>query len=289
MPVPEIPPGSGQDVHGLAYAGGADLNVFFAGNQYPVVPELLDVFRRRHPEARKVFYETLPPGLLAKQIRAGKARYGDRVIDVRADVYLATNGSLTDALTGEGLLQKAEPYVKNRLVLLVRKGNPKNIRGLGDLKRPDVRVSMPNPETEGIAAHVLDMYQDFGGPGFVETVMKAKRAENTTVLTNVHHRETPDNLERDAADVGPVWFTEYVEHEKTNRAVQSVEVGKANDQRDGVTYYLASLKAAPHPELARRFVDFVLSPEGQKVYAGYGFVPASGEGGSLRWGSDLGS
>lgn len=276
----EIPGNNEKDLHGLEYADNADLNIFFAGNQYPVVPESLKAFQRRHPEARKVFYETLPPGLLAKQIRAGEARYRDRKIKTQADVYLSTTKELTDDLSRDGFLENAEPYVKNRLVLIVREGNPKNIRGLDDLKRDDVRVSMPNPETEGIAAYILDMYRDYGGEEFVEAVMETKREAGTTILTDVHHRETPDNLEQDRADVGPVWFTEYVEHEAKDRSVEMVEVGEAYDQQEKITYYLAPLKAAPHPELAWRFVNFVLSPEGQSIYARYGFVPAATEN---RW------
>lgn len=85
----EILDNNEKKLHGLEYANTADLNIFFAGNQYPVVPELLETFQRRHPEARKVFYETLPPRLLAKQIRAGEARYKDRKIQAQADVYLS--------------------------------------------------------------------------------------------------------------------------------------------------------------------------------------------------------
>ncbi len=84
-----IPDNNEKKLHGLEYANTADLNIFFAGNQYTVVPELLEAFQRRHPEARKVFYETLPPGLLAKQIRAGEARYRDRKIKAQTDVYLS--------------------------------------------------------------------------------------------------------------------------------------------------------------------------------------------------------
>lgn len=273
--VPEIPEGSGDDLHGLEHADTSDLNVFFAGNQYPAVPGLLDAFRRRHPDVREVLYETLPPGLLARQIRAGgAARLGGREIKVRADVFLSTTKALTDGLFSDGFLEEARPYAGNRLVLAVRKGNPKNIRGLEDLSRPDVRVSMPDPETEGIAAYVLDMYRDFGGPGLVRAVMETKRRDGTTTLTRVHHRETPDALEKGDADAGPVWHTEGVEHEARGRGVETVEVGEAYDQRARVAYHLAPLKRAPHPEAARRFVDFVLGPEGQDVFAAHGFLPA---------------
>lgn len=273
----EIPEANETDIHGLEYADAADLNVFFAGNQYPVVPELLEKFREEHHEAEKVFYETLPPGLLASQIRAGGATFKGASIDVRADVYLSTTKELIDDLARDGFLDADDsaPYVKNRLVLVVAEGNPKGIRSLADLERDDVRISMPNPEREGIASYILNMYRDFGGHELVKTVMETKRDNGTTLLTAVHHRETPDNLESGAADVGPVWFTKYKEHETRSRGVELVEVGEEYDQQDRITYYIAPLADAPHPDLARRFVKFVLSPEGQKIYARYGFIPVA--------------
>ncbi|MGB3683580.1 MAG: substrate-binding domain-containing protein [Rubrobacteraceae bacterium] len=275
----EIPRANETDVHGLEYADTADLNVFFAGNQSPVVPELLENFREEHPEAGQVFYETLPPGLLAEQIRAGGATFGGREITARADVYLSTTIDLMRGLAREGFLEETEikPYVKNRLVLVVAGGNPKGIRGLEDLTRDDVRISMPNPEREGIARYILDMYRDFGGPEFERKVMEEKKEAGATTLTAVHHRETPDNLEQGKADVGPVWFTEYKEHAAKDRDIELIEVGREYDQQDEITYYLAPLKEAPHPDLARKFVDFVLNPGGQEVYARYGFVPAAPE------------
>ncbi len=50
----------------------------------------------------------------------------------------------------ERLPRKSAPYTST-LALLVRKGNPKNIRSWDDLARPDVKVITPNPKTSGVA------------------------------------------------------------------------------------------------------------------------------------------
>jgi molybdate transport system substrate-binding protein len=39
------------------------------------------------------------------------------------------------------------------------------------------------------------------------------------------------------------------------------------------TYPIALVAGAPHPALARQYVDFVLSAEGQAILAGWGFGP----------------
>lgn len=50
----------------------------------------------------------------------------------------------------ERLPNNSAPYTST-LALLVRKGNPKNIRSWEDLIRPDVQVITPNPKTSGVA------------------------------------------------------------------------------------------------------------------------------------------
>jgi molybdate transport system substrate-binding protein len=40
------------------------------------------------------------------------------------------------------------------------------------------------------------------------------------------------------------------------------------------TYPIAVLKQSPRPDMARAFVDYVLSPPGQATLAKYGFLPA---------------
>ena len=40
------------------------------------------------------------------------------------------------------------------------------------------------------------------------------------------------------------------------------------------TYPIAVLKAAPQADLAGKFMDYVLSPDGQAVLAKWGFIPA---------------
>jgi molybdate transport system substrate-binding protein len=73
---------------------GADLVVFFAGNQYMVVPDLVEGFLAAQPSAGSVFYETLPPGVIAAQLRAGGLRMGSLVLRVRPDVMASGPAAL---------------------------------------------------------------------------------------------------------------------------------------------------------------------------------------------------
>ncbi len=243
-----------------------------AGNQFMVMDELISAFQKRHPEVKKIFYETLPPGLEFEQIKAGGALFRDRKITGRPDIYTSVTEEAMKELKTLGLIKNYHPYLHNRIVLITQKGNPKGIKSVSDLGRDDVRVSQPGA-MENITAYILDMYERAGGKELVHRIMEEKRAEGTTILTIVHHRETPLRLRKGTVDVGPVWSTEAVHARSEGLDIEVIEPGERLDQRHRVTYYVARLKDAPNPENAEKFLEFLLSDEAQSIYESYGFIP----------------
>ncbi len=272
--LPLIPEERADDLHHLEHAKDADLVLFMAGNQFMAMEDLLAAFQRRHPAVKKIFYETLPPGLELKQILAGGARFAGEVLSIQPDVYTSVRRRAMETLVQRGYLAPGgyRPYLRNRLTLMVPAGNPGKIAAVGDLGKPDVRISQPDPENEDIARHIVRMYEDTGGPALVRRIMKEKRAEGTTVLTVVHHRETPLRIGMKTVDVGPVWATEAVHARSTGLAFEVVEPGGRLDQRNRIQYYVCQLDRAPRRKAAAAFVGFLFEPEAQAIFERYGFV-----------------
>jgi molybdate transport system substrate-binding protein len=273
--MPVIPSDRGDDLHNLDLSDSADLVLFVAGNQFMVMDELIRVFQEEHPDVKKIFYETLPPGLELKQILAGGALFRDRVIDVAPDVYASVTVKAMDRLEEGGFIETGEHflYLHNRIVFMVPEGNPARVMSIADLGRDEVRISQPNPEYEDIAYYIVDMYRQAGGETLVHRIMEEKRAEGTTVLTVVHHRETPLRILKGTVDVGPVWATEVIHARQSNLSVDMVEPGEEFDQRDNINYYVCKLKNAAHADNADKFLAFIKSPRAQGIYAAHGFVP----------------
>jgi len=272
---PVIPSDREDDLHNLDFADSADLVLFVAGNQFMVMDELIRVFQEEHADVKKIFYETLPPGLELKQILAGGALFRDRVIDVVPDVYASVTEKAMERLEKDRFITKGDYflYLHNRIVLMVPKDNPAQITSVADLGKEKVRISQPNPEYEDIAYYIIDMYRQAGGGGLVHRIMEEKRAEGTTILTVVHHRETPLRILKGTADVGPVWATEVIHARQSNLSVDMVEPGEDLDQRDRINYYICRLKNAAHSENALKFLDFIKSAHAQGIYEAHGFVP----------------
>jgi ABC-type molybdate transport system substrate-binding protein len=272
---PVIPSDRQDDLHNLDLVDSADLVLFVAGNQFMVMDELIRVFQEEHPDVRKIFYETLPPGLELKQILAGGAVFRDKVIDVVPDIYASVTEKAMERLEQDRFIKRGEYsiYLHNRIVLMVPEGNPAQIVSVADLEREDVRISQPNPEYEDIAIYIMDMYRQAGGDSLVHRIMEEKRAEGTTIMTVVHHRETPLRIVKRTVDVGPVWATEVIHARRSNLTVDMVEPGEDLDQRDRINYYICRLKDAAHPENAVKFLDFIKSARAQGIYEAHGFVP----------------
>lgn len=270
--LPEIPPDCGDDLHNLEYLHDADLVLFMAGNQFMVMGKLLQAFQEENPSVRRIFYETLPPRLELKQILAGAAKFGDTKIRVTPDVYSSVTEAAMKELSGRGYLDKYFVYLHNRIVLMVPEENRTGISSVNDLGREDVRVSQPGP-LEDITRYIVEMYREAGGESLVRKIMEEKRAAGTTILTVVHHRETPLRIRNGTVDVGPVWATEVYNALREGLKVTAVEPGEGLDQRHKVNYYIAKLRNGRNPDNAERFLEFIKSHRAQEIYKEYGFVP----------------
>ncbi|GAB2572362.1 substrate-binding domain-containing protein [Dyella jejuensis] len=248
------------------------LTVFFAGNQFMVVHDLIDAFKRRYPQYQRIYVETLPPGILAKQIETGSLVMGNLRIALKPDILTNGKGSIAELQKQHGWFADTADYARNPLAILVAKGNPKHIEGLKDLGRADVRVSMPNPQWEGIAKQIEAGYRKAGGDALDHAIMDSKVKDGSTYLTRIHHRESPLRVLQGTSDAAPVWSTEaYFQQQVLHRPVATVAIPA--QQNVTATYTAARMNDAPHVQAAKDFLGFMTSAQAQAIYRKYGFQP----------------
>jgi sulfate/thiosulfate transport system substrate-binding protein len=117
-----------------------------------------ELYQELDPLFAKVWAERTGQRLRIEQSHGGSGKQARAVIDgLQADVVTLAVASDIDAIAARGLLPRdwqlrlpnnSCPYTST-IVLLVRKGNPKNVRDWSDLARADVQVITPNPKTSG--------------------------------------------------------------------------------------------------------------------------------------------
>lgn len=188
-------------------------------------------------------------------------------ITLKPDVYTAGKNKM-DQLPQ--LFSKTAPYAYNRLALMMQKGNPKQVKNLKDLGRKDVRVSMPNPEWEGIGKRIEEAYVKAGGETLRKTIMVDKVQDSTTFLTQIHHRQTPMRILYNQSDAAPVWYSEAFYQQLIGHPTELIEIPSA--ENIDATYVAGLMKAPPHPQAAKDFMDFLVSETAKAIYRKYGFT-----------------
>ncbi len=245
------------------------LVVFFAGNQFMVLDELLEAFKKEYPQYTRIFVETLPPGILAKQLKEKTLVMGNLRISLAPDIFSDGKNKMEEHAK-EGWFDTMHIYAKNKLTIMTYKDNPLQIKSFKDFGKKDVRISMPNPAHESVGKRIELAYEQAGGAALRKAIMDDKVKNGTTILTAIHHRETPLAVLNKTVDAGPVWYTEAYYQKMINHPVEIVEIP---EKENIYTEYVAGvLKNAPHKEAANAFLKFITTGKGKEIYKKYGFM-----------------
>jgi sulfate/thiosulfate-binding protein len=154
----------------------------------------------------------------------------------------------------------------------VREGNPENIQDWDDLLRDDVEVITPNPFTSGGARwNIMAAYgQVLENGGTEEEALQfvADMLENTAV----QDASASDALETFTSGEGDVLISYENEAIRAQNAGEDVDYVIPDD-----TIRIETVAAIPvessNPEAAQSFLDFLLSDEGQTLWAENGYRP----------------
>ncbi len=258
------------DFHGNP--ADSQLSLLVGGNYFFAMAPLVHAFIDIYPEYRQhVYYETLPPGLLAQQIQqGGTVTVGNMTWTVHADIYAAGLKRVT-ALEQQGLLIHKTMYARNVLAIMIPADNPAHIHDLTDLGKPQVRVVLPNPAFEGIGRQIQQALRSAGGDTLLHQVYVTKVNDGTTKLTRIHHRQTPLWLMQHQGDAGVTWLSEAVFQSMIKHPLAMIKIPAQNNIT--ATYAAGQLRDAPHPQAAQRWLQFLVSPTAQQILQRYGFEP----------------
>jgi len=158
------------------------------------------------------------------------------------------------------------------VTLSVRPGNPKDIQSWEDLVTGDVEIITPNPATSGgakwniMAAYGSQINQGKSEQEALDFV--AQIVENTSVLDD----SARDSLQTFASGKGDV----LIGYE--NEALQAQDEGIdlefiIPDQTILIENPAAVTTDAQNPEAAQALLDFILSEQGQGIFADYHYRP----------------
>jgi sulfate/thiosulfate-binding protein len=160
------------------------------------------------------------------------------------------------------------------VVLVTRKGNPKNIRTWDDLIKPGVEVITPNPFTSGGARwNVMAAYG--------AQIKQGKSPEQVTAYLEqlFHNVPVQDKSAREAlqtfvggkGDVMIAYENEAITAQQKDQQVDYV----IPDQTILIENPIAVTTKSKNAEKAKAFVDYLLTPEAQQIFVQKGYRPVN--------------
>ena len=229
-----------------------------------------------------------------RQSHGGSGKQARTVIDgLQADVVtlalagdidaLATQGKLLPANWQGRLPHNSAPYTST-IVFVVRKGNPKGIKDWGDLVKPGVAVITPNPKTSGgarwnfLAAWAWALKQP-GGSEATATEYVRKLFKGVPVLDTGARGSLTTFAQRGIGDVFISWENEAflavkeIGEDKFQIVVPSISI--LAEPPVAVVDKVALRRGTS--DLARAYLEYLYSKEGQEIIASHYYRPRDPE------------
>lgn len=194
------------DFHGDPAKAG--LAVYSDGNHHMALEAAVRAFLATNPKVNDVFYTTTPPAPLVDALKGDGLVLGNLRITRKPNVFIGP-GNILDGLLESNFITQHVPFAKSRgNVILVRKGNPKNITSISDLLSDDVTVTCSNPVTEKASYSVYaEAARGLAGKDGDALIEKLSTAGPKTVHSQIiHHREVPELIGAGHADATIIYY-----------------------------------------------------------------------------------
>ena len=236
-------------VAGLAGCGSSDdesastLTVFAAASLKKSFTDISEQFEADNP-GTSVEFNFAGSSDLVTQLAQGAS----------ADVFAsADTNNMVKAEQAELVEGRPVDFASNTLMIVTAPGNPKQVASFADLIKPGVSVVVCASQVPcGTATEEVEQASG--------TTLNPVSEESS--VTDVLNKVTSGQ-----ADAGVVYVTDAL---AAGDKVATVDVAESSAAVN--TYPIAVLKAAPKPDLAKKFVDLVTGEYGQKVLSEAGFA-----------------
>lgn len=198
----------------------------------------------------KVHFNFGASGALQKQIESGAP----------VDVFASAGAQQMDQLAANQLIVSSSrtDFARNVLVL-VEPANSSAIASFTDLTKPEVKkIAVGNPKTVPAGQYTQQTFNKLQLlPGIGSKLIYAEDV-----------RQVLDYVVRGEVDAGIVYASDVLSAgAKVKEVVRAPE-----DSHDPILYPIAIVKDSKRNDAAQKFIELVLSSDGQKILAKYGFL-----------------
>jgi molybdate transport system substrate-binding protein len=231
-----------------ARSSANELTISAAVSLKDAFKEIADLNEQR--TGTKTHFNYGASGALQKQIESGAP----------VDIFASAGARQMDELAAKGLIisDTRKDFALNALVLIVPAENP-GVSSLSDLANAAVKkVAVGNPKTVPAGQYTE---QALTRQGLLPKIQsKLILAEDV--------RQVLDYVVRDEVDAGIVYLSDASSAGDKVKVVAHVP----DDAHYPILYPIAAIKDSKQQEVARKFIELVLSAEGQAILIKHGFL-----------------
>ena len=224
------------------------------------------------------------------QSHAGSSAQARAVADgLDADVVTMNTSTDVEFLAGAGVVAKdwAKRFPDNAspttstMLFLVRNGNPKGIKDWEDLIKPDVKVVVVNPKTGGNGRYAYlaawGYVKKKGGTDAQAAEFVGKLFKNVPILARGGRDATTAFLQRSIGDVLITFESEVVsiDREFGTGKVDAVYPSISIVAENPVAIVERTVNKKGTGALAKAYLDYLYSDEGQEIAAKHALRPRS--------------
>ncbi|WP_236584033.1 MULTISPECIES: molybdate ABC transporter substrate-binding protein [unclassified Nitratiruptor] len=179
----------------------------------------------------------------------------------QGDLYFPGSSDYMEIAKKKGLVNPKSEKIVVYLVsaINVQKGNPKHIHSLKDLTKPGIKVAIANPQGVCVGAYAIEILEKNFTPE------QKKQFRNNLVGYTGSCAKTANAIALKQADAVIGWR---VFHYWNPKKIETIPLKPSEIVRIGYIP-IAISKYSRHPKLAQKFIDFLTSQEGQKIFAKY--------------------
>ncbi len=186
-----------------------------------------------------------------------------------ADIFASADAAQMQAAVETGRVKPGSQvtFANNRLALIVPAENPAGLHSLSDLARSGLRLVLAAQEVPAGHYAMLLLESVAADPGYGAIFRDRVLANVVSFEENV--RAVLSKVRLGEADAGIVYMSD-VKPELVN-GVRQIPIPDQLNVQAG--YLIAPLANSRQPDLARDFIDFMLSEQGQELLRANGFTP----------------
>jgi molybdate transport system substrate-binding protein len=210
-------------------------------------------------------FESAHPGVEVRFSFAGSQTLRAQIEQgAAADVFASANASEMEALVDGRFVPSGDPqtFATNQLLVVLPADNPAGISTLADLASPGVKLVLAAEEVPAgrYARQALENLNATLGAEYSDNVLANVVSNETDV------RQVLAKVQLGEADAGIVYMSDAL----TAPGLPKIQLpAEANVL---AMYPIAALSEGPNQALARQFIDYVLSSQGQATLRKWGFT-----------------